>query len=571
MGTDQGAPAWVAIVALGSTIFFGKASLFISFLFFFAPLIFMLASFRLFSKLTPHNWLRVTASFLYAISPVAIASINSGRLGTVVTLILLPYIGLLIRDWLAIENTSWRRVFLLSLVLSLSFMFSMQVFVYVFVATLVISIIDFVKYGNIRFFHERLLRRLTLVIAPLLASIPWSFSTLLNPKTLFLEPGLSIAGGGPNFALFSNPGGSGALPWWSLSPISLVLFVALFSSTKARVISYFGCGASAAAVILGSLSISGHGNSSPVRAWTGSFIAIATICAVAAGVLILDRLREVLVVTNFHYRHILAGLLVVVTTMYSLSTISWLVTAGADSPLRSTQTKVLPAFLGVEDGAKTIVLRQVKSNGVNTLQYFLARGHDVLLGEPDIAPAELPEISNAIKEIADGSGISASRVLGRHGIKYVFAKSPTNKEIVRTIDGLGGFVRSSATNAGIVWKVNDALGRINFIDTTGKVSEIPSTTVGTRTQINSPGTILLTDSYSSSWKVFQNGFNLSRSKDANGFPQFIVTEPGEISLLHDGTLRRGLLSLQFIFIVTLIVLAAPAGRRRREMSESELT
>jgi hypothetical protein len=103
------------------------------------------------------------------------------------------------------------------------------------------------------------------------------------------------------------------------------------------------------------------------------------------------------------------------------------------------------------------------------------------------------------------------------------------------------------------------------------VSEIPSTTVGTRTQINSPGTILLTDSYSSSWKVFQNGFNLSRSKDANGFPQFIVTEPGEISLLHDGTLRRGLLSLQFIFIVTLIVLAAPAGRRRREMSESELT
>ncbi|NDI07355.1 MAG: hypothetical protein EBY82_00810 [Actinobacteria bacterium] len=447
----------------------------------------------------------------------------------------------------------------------------MQVFVYVFVATLVISIIDFVKYGNIRFFHERLLRRLTLVIAPLLASIPWSFSTLLNPKTLFLEPGLSIAGGGPNFALFSNPGGSGALPWWSLSPISLVLFVALFSSTKARVISYFGCGASAAAVILGSLSISGHGNSSPVRAWTGSFIAIATICAVAAGVLILDRLREVLVVTNFHYRHILAGLLVVVTTMYSLSTISWLVTAGADSPLRSTQTKVLPAFLGVEDGAKTIVLRQVKSNGVNTLQYFLARGHDVLLGEPDIAPAELPEISNAIKEIADGSGISASRVLGRHGIKYVFAKSPTNKEVVRTIDGLGGFVRSSATNAGIVWKVNDALGRINFIDSTGKVSEIPSTTVGTRTQINSPGTILLTDSYSSSWKVFQNGFNLSRSKDANGFPQFIVTEPGEISLLHDGTLRRGLLSLQFIFIVTLIVLAAPAGRRRREMSESELT
>ena len=447
----------------------------------------------------------------------------------------------------------------------------MQVFVYVFVATLVITIIDFKKYGNIRYFHDRLWRRLTLVIAPILVSTPWSFSTLFSPKNLLLEPGLAVAGGGPNFALFSNPGGIGALPWWSISPISLILLVGIFSSTKARVISYFGCGATAAAMIIGSLSISGHGSASPIRTWTGSLIAIATICAAAAGILILDRLREVLVVTNFHYRHILAGLLVVVTTLYSISTISWLVTAGADSPLRSTETKVLPAFLGVEDGAKTIVLRQVKSEGVNTLQYFIARGHDALLGEPDIAPAESKEISSAIKDIADGSGISASQVLGQHGIKYVFAKSPTSKEVVRTIDGLGGFVRSSATNAGIVWKVNGALSRINFIDASGKVSEIASTTIGTRTQIYSPGTILITDTYSKSWRVFQNGFSLERSKGPNGFPQFKISEPGEISLLHDGTVRRGLLSLQFIFLVTLIVLAAPAGRKRREMSESELT
>jgi hypothetical protein len=257
--------------------------------------------------------------------------------------------------------------------------------------------------------------------------------------------------------------------------------------------------------------------------------------------------------------------------LYSLSTISWIVTAGADSPTRATDSKILPAFLGVEDGVKTIVLRQVKSNGVNSLQYFIARGHDVLLGEPDITPNESPEIANAVKEIADGTGITASRVLGRYGIQYVFAKSPTNNEVVRTIDGLGGFVRSSATNAGIVWKVNNAYARINFIDSSGKISEIASTSVGTRTQVYSAGTILLTDSYSNSWKIFQNGTTLERTKDVNGFAQFTVNEPGEISLLHDGTARRGLLSLQFIFLVTLIVLAAPAGRKRREMSESELT
>ena len=571
MGTDQGAPAWLAIIALGSTILFGKASLFISLLFFFAPLIFMLASYRLFSKLTSHNWLRVTASFLYAISPVAIASINSGRIGTVIVLILLPYIGLLIRDWLSIEKSSWRNIFLLSLILGISYMFSMQIFLYLLVLTFVISVVDFRKYGNINFFHQRLTRRVILVIAPLLVGVPWSIETMLKPKNLFLEPGLAIAGGGPNFALLANPGGSGALPWWSISPVSIVLLIALFSSTKARVIAYVGSGALAAAVLIGSLSITGHGNSSPVRTWTGSLIALATICSVASGILILDRLSEVLVVSNFHYRHILAGLLVIVTSMYSFSTISWLVTAGADSPVRSTDSKILPAFLGIEDGVKTLVLRQVKSNGVNNLQYFLARGHDVLLGEPDISPSESPEVTNAVEEIANGTGISASKILGRYGIKYVFAKSPTNKEVVRTIDGLGGFVRTSATSAGIVWKVNDAFSRINFIDSNGKVSEILSSSVGSRTQINSTGKILLTDSYSNSWKVFQDGQILERTKDDNGFAQFEVLAPGEISLLHDGTIRRGLLSLQFIFVVTLIVLAAPAGRRRREMLDSELS
>ena len=571
MGTDQGAPPWIAVVALGSTILLGKANLFITLLFFFAPLIFMLASYRLFSRITSHNWLRVMASFLYAISPVAVASINSGRIGTIVTLILLPYIAILIRDWLTIEITSWRKIFLLSLLLTLAYVFSMQVFIFLLIVTVIISIIDFLKYGNISFFHQRLARRATLVIAPLVASIPWSFTVLFEPKNLFLEPGLTIAGGGPNFALLSNPGGSGALPWWSLSPVSLVLLVALFSNTKARLISYFGSGALGVAVVIGSLSFSGHGNSSPVRTWTGSFIAIATICSIASGILILDRLREVLVVTNFHFRHILAGLLVVITALYSLSTISWLVTAGANSPTRTTDTKVLPAFLGIDDGIKTIVLRQVKSNNDNSLQYFIARGHDVVLGEPDIAPKESREVTNAIKDIADGSGISASRVLGRYGIQYVFAKSPTNKEVVRTIDGLGGFVRSSATSAGIVWKVNNAYSRINFIDSIGKVTEIPSTSVGTRTQINSTGTILITDTYSNSWKIFQNGTTLERTKDANGLPQFAVVQPGEISLLHDGTTRRGMLSLQFIFLVTLIVLAAPAGRKRRELSESELT
>ena len=55
-----------------------------------------------------------------------------------------------------------------------------------------------------------------------------------------------------------------------------------------------------------------------------------------------------------------------------------------------------------------------------------------------------------------------------------------------------------------------------------------------------------------------------------GLPTFEVTEAGEISLIHDGTVRRGWLSLQVIFLTIVIVMALPAGRRKREISEKEL-
>jgi len=53
-------------------------------------------------------------------------------------------------------------------------------------------------------------------------------------------------------------------------------------------------------------------------------------------------------------------------------------------------------------------------------------------------------------------------------------------------------------------------------------------------------------------------------------PTFKVIESGEISLLHDGTVRRGWLSLQFIFLSVVLVMALPAGRRKSEISEEEL-
>ena len=142
---------------------------------------------------------------------------------------------------------------------------------------------------------------------------PYSLEALVQPSRLFVEPGLLISGGGPFLTLLGNPGGANSLPTWLVSPILLVLIVSLFSSTHARRIAEYGVGALVLAVIVSGLSISTHGNEASSKVWSGPVIALVTLAAIAAGTVLLDRLRETLVLSHIHYRHILSALLLFTT------------------------------------------------------------------------------------------------------------------------------------------------------------------------------------------------------------------------------------------------------------------
>jgi predicted transcriptional regulator len=112
--------------------------------------------------------------------------------------------------------------------------------------------------------------------------------------------------------------------------------------------------------------------------------------------------------------------------------------------------------------------------------------------------------------------------------------------------------------------------KINLKTDIGTTIFLESGVEGARTNLPSAGTLVLTETYNRSWQVLQDGYRLERSKNGQGLPTFRVEKPGEISLIHDGTIRRGWISLQLILIVTLLVLALPGGRRKREISDREL-
>ena len=571
MGTSAAAPTWLAILALFATPFLGSLKLFVTLLFLMAPLLIAGSGYLLLRRLSNNRWLTVGASLLYAISPVAISAINSGRLSTVMVLILLPLFISAAQGIATLDQFTWRRIFGLSLLGSVLFAFSPILLLAGLLFNVFAIYRDYMaseQGRNAELFNNRLYRRLALVITPVLICAPWSFELLVQPKRFFIDSGFLLPGGGPNLALIGNPGGPGSLPIFILSPLTLVLGISLFSSTRARLVAELGFISLLSAILLSTLSITGNGTSIATPIYAGSLITLTTLAAISASVIMLDKLRERLITTNINFRHISAGVLLIFTALYTATSISWIVTSGANSPLQTGKDVVLPAFLAIETDAKTMVIRPRSNNQEVSLNYYLARGGDATLAQPDLAPADREQISAAVQELADGTGLTASTTFAVHGIKYLFLKSPIDENIARVIDGLGGFSRASSTNAGIVWKISVNTGSILFTDTFGKSSVLQQGKLGIT--VNEPGEMTLTENYSQGWRAMQDGARLERKPSVDGMPVFTVTEPGLVTLMYDGTSRRAWVSFQTIVLVTVVILALPAGRRRREIEDAEL-
>lgn len=571
MGSGLSAPPWTLLLLIASVLTLGNVSLFITLFFLTAPFILMYTSHKYLARYTDNKWLAAGSAMLYALSPVSLAAINAGRLGVVLFLALLPYFIGALGHWTDIENRTWRSIFAYSLFIWVLFAFNPSVLLIIGCGVAFSLVKDFMSANrNYRdpLFLERLKRRMTLIIAPLLLSAPASFSLFLHPTYLWGEIGFALPGGGPNLALLANPGGPGSLPWWCISPLTFILCVTYFSSTAARKFSALGIVFLLSGTFISSLIVNGNGSAESSRAFAGTFIAVATLLSITAAVVMFDKIRARLEQSNLNFRHISVGAIMALTVAYAATSTFWLISVGADSPLRTTSTQVLPAFLSIENDAKTVVLRPYNHNGEKAISYYISRGREISLGETELAPRDTPEITAAIEGLVDNTGVTSSKVLATYGIKYVFLKKPIDQKISQTIDGLGGFNRTSSTSAGIVWRVIQDTGRLIFTDYSGKLFILPFK--GVRTFVPGPGTITLTESYSRSWQIMQDGYRLQRVEDVHGLPTFAVTTGGHISVYHDGTTRRGWISLFIIVLVTLVVLALPAGRRKSEISDAVL-
>jgi hypothetical protein len=404
-------------------------------------------------------------------------------------------------------------------------------------------------------------------LIPGLLNAPWSTSVILHPTQILQDPGLPLTGGSLINILTLNPGGLSGVPGWILSPF-LIFLIAITISGKFPLQSAIAISMLGLSVLLSQITVVGHGSIGTV--WTGTLIVFIELVVLIPILQTASDLIPNLRSSRVGYGHLLSAVTVLVA-IFSLSITSfWAMTGGANSLVSSGKREVVPAFISSLSDTparpKTLVIGRTGDE----LKYFVSRGNDLEIGDPDVAVATPTPVRNAITDLVSGTGLTSSKILGDFGIQYLFLKNPVDQGVARTIDGIGGFTRSSATNSGIIWQIVGSKPRVSIQDVSGAITQINSTKVGAVGEITTPGTITLAEKFDTGWKLIVNGNQVKVSESELGLPTFVVSEVGAITLLHDGTKHRALISAQLIALLTVIVLSLPAGRRRREVPVEEL-
>jgi GT2 family glycosyltransferase len=572
MGSAASAPTWIGIAGILSSFTLGNVSFFFAALFFLAPIISFIAMYRVTKRYGLNSSFSVIAGLIYSLSPVIWNSVNEGRVGTLVVSLLIPTF-LSLNPFQIHENLSWRRVY--GVVLFAGLIGAFSPLLLILWTLIMLTNLGFKIYARRAELNRENLskylfvsninlekRLLALGLLPLAINFPWSASLILHPTQILLEPGLPLSGGGAlSIALF-NPGGVSGLPIWFISPMALYLMATLFSK-KFSQIGIFASGLLILGLIFSPLHISGHGSNG--KFWAGSLIVVIESLLLPRTMQMAADLLPNLRISKLGLGHFVSGFIVLLSAFSICATAVWAVSVGANSTLQSGTPNVIPAFISSLSDTpakpKTLV---ISKNGSDTI-FFITRGFDLELGDPDVSVAIPSEIENAVTQMITGTGLNSSKFLGAYGIRYIFLRNPVDQSLVRTIDGLGGFTRSSATSAGIVWRVSGSLPRLSIRDGSGADIQLDATDIGANTLLSTTGRITLAEKFDGNWRLILNGKGVPLAKSNIGEPVFDVSATGKLYLEHDGTKRRALLSLQVIALLAVLVLALPAGRKRKEI------
>ena len=585
IGSSTSAPAYLGVLAALSTVLAGKPWLAILVLLIgCVPLAGMSAMLAV-RRVTTSAPIRVWAAVTYALLPVAMGVIASGRFGSALVFVLLPLIALtagrvVTRTGQPASRAAWAT----GLLVALGSAFVPLLWLVALAGCVITAVV-------LRNTRPGLLRHLGIIAltAPVLL-VPWTFTLISQPAGLLLEaglpqPGTPAMGLSGKMLILLSPGGPGLPPYWVTAGLLLAALAALFAGRRRQLITA-GWGVALAslllAVVISHLVVTPP-DGGRVVVWAGLPLAIAALGLLLAAVVGAEALPRLLeggkgLQALASGRGMWVALIAVVACSAPVfAALNWLST-GVSGPVHQVSSQVVPELVAVADGQSRQVRTLVLRSDHGHISYLLLRGASPQLGDPSLTspPAAQQALAKAVAALTTPDGglaANQSQLLADFDIGYVLVQAPVNQQLSATLDDVSGLRPYSTTPDYALWQLINPPARVSVLEPDGTVVPVASGPVGvTGAQVPSAGGTLMLAEPAGGWSASLNGHALTPVPSPAGSwaEAFRLPSGGGRLTIGDSGLGRDLwLAFELLVVLAVIGLALPGIGLAEEAQRSE--
>jgi GT2 family glycosyltransferase len=580
LGSSDAASPYVAMLGALATVLLGKAWLAVDVLLVLAVPLAAWGAYGLARRLVASRIAQCWAAVAYGILPVATGAVGSGRIGTVVAAILLPWLARLGLRMFAGDRSAdlWQGAFGGGLALAAMTAFCPLAWP-VAAAAAIVGAVVFVLRG-------RLAGVLALVVAlavPIAALLPWSFRLLAHPSLALAEAGgvdssTAALGNDSWQVLFGRLSAAGDAPWWLAAGVVLAAVAAIFRTDRlGAVAAAWGVAASSlavAAIAAGqTVSLPGSGVESAV--WLGFPVIAAQAALILAGAAAADGATAFIQSGRFGWRQPVALVGAVLAVASPLAGVGWWVAAAPHGDLQRISDTTLPAYVGDQLRSPTQQRALILGGDTSHATYDVVMDDGLRLGDDSVDPVFGAEKLDALVAdlISEGSGSDADR-LAEFGIGYVMAPAPADPALVAALDGQPGLQRTSTDPTEVVgWEIEQPTGfaRLSDPDNTSRATVLDAAGGTGSAEIagGSAGRVLaLAAPPDQKFDASFNGSELTTSPTDGGQQFEVDVSAGTIEFAPAGHRWRWL-ALQALVVIVCAVLGGPAARRRDVVVEED--
>lgn len=430
---DAASPIYALLLAVVATPVWFSPDLVVSALLLFAVPLAGLSAHRLGRQITPDRSARIVWAVTYAAAVAAVGAVPSGRLGTVVALVVAPII---VNQGLQVaSDRSWQKALRLGIWIAVGAAFAPVVLVLALLGLAVLWSREGPQIG----------RYLALSAGSALVLLgPWLWTRALVPWRWWWEAGRPIPGAQSLLDIVAGRAGDLQAPWWLSIPLITLAFVALGPRrTRPQVAIAWTLGLVALAVaLLGHvMSFQTAVGRTDVAPWVG-VPSVLWLAALATAVLLaMPELGGM--------RRPLPAVVAVAALVLPIGVGAWWLVDGVDGPLDAATAPSIPAFLADRPGS-TVVVVGTADAGVT---YRTVTGEGSYLGQETFAPSieESAPVTTALQNLVARATDEDIEVLAAAGVDAIYLPD-ADPELVGRIDSAPLLEQSGSDEAGSrVW------------------------------------------------------------------------------------------------------------------------